>query len=200
MLALQRARSRCQISAGQLGSPIWRAASSAARCSSAGSVRERSEKCSASLPALASKLAPRSAQASPSAFSSSAVAAPSPAMARTPLEAIEATALARPACPAGSRRLPASKSSCTSTMGMTGLSTSQTWAPLGSVQCWMGSSAQAELTPNRAPALISKALTAIFLIVNMLCLGCGVSGAWRRRPVRCAWPWHPAAAAAAWPR
>jgi hypothetical protein len=43
-----------------------------------------------------------------------------------------ATALARPACPAGSRRLPASKSICTSTMGMTGLSTSQTWAPLGS--------------------------------------------------------------------
>jgi hypothetical protein len=40
-------------------------------------------------------------------------------------------------------------------------------APLPSVQCWMGSSAQAEFEYKTAPALISKARAAMFLIVIM---------------------------------
>ena len=73
MLALQRARSRGHTSAGKLGSPIWRAARRAALSSSGGSVSERSVNTAAlSLSAATSKLAPRSAQASPRPFSSSA--------------------------------------------------------------------------------------------------------------------------------
>jgi len=67
------------------------------------------------VPALTSKLAPRSAQASPRAFWSSAGSPFLPA--RTPFSTMVAVTLARPACAAGSRRLPASKSSCASTIG-----------------------------------------------------------------------------------
>ena len=64
-------------------------------------------------------------------------------LAREGVLAWPAVMLASPACAAGSRRPPASKSICTSTMGMEGLSTRNTWAPLGCVQCWIGRAARA---------------------------------------------------------
>src|SRR5436305_14709170 len=54
---------------------------------------------------------------------------------------MSAVARARPGLSAGSLRAPASKSICTSTIGMDGLSTKYTFAPLDCVQCWMGSAA-----------------------------------------------------------
>ena len=137
--AVIRARSRSQMSAAKAGSPSWRAAKVMARSSRSGSVRVRSEKLIRSALALASNDAPKSAQASPSAFSSSAGKPPT---ARTPLVAKPAVTLASPAWATGSRRLPASTSICTSRMGMDGLSTRYTCAPLGCVQCWIGSAAK----------------------------------------------------------
>ena len=162
MAALQRARSLAHTAGGKLGWAIWRAASWAARSSRSGSVSERSAYWKLSRPAWAPKLAPRSAQASPRSFSSMAASLAAPAA--TPLALISAAAAARPAWGAGSRREPASKSICTSTMGMAGLCTSQTRAPLASVQCCIGSSAQAFCKQNKAPALTSKARAAIFFI------------------------------------
>src|SRR5688572_3589397 len=91
-------------------------------------------------PALAPKPAPRSAQASPSWFSSKAG---SPLRASMPLEIMPAVTLTSPALSAGSRRPPASNSIRTSTMGIEGLSTRYTLAPLGCVHCWMGIAASA---------------------------------------------------------
>ncbi len=60
-----------------------------------------------------------------------------------PLEIMPAVTLARPALSAGSRRPPASNSMRTSTMGIEGLSTRYTLAPLGCVHCWIGIAASA---------------------------------------------------------
>ena len=60
-----------------------------------------------------------------------------------PLEIMPAVTLASPALSAGSRRPPASNSMRTSTMGIEGLSTRYTLAPLGCVHCWIGIAASA---------------------------------------------------------
>ena len=146
--APMRSRSRCHTSSGNAGSPISRAASATALSSSAGCASVRSVKLMRSMPAPTPNIAPRSAQASPSAFWSSAgsqgavvratgaagatgaaaltarpasgagaAAAGAQPLARTPFSTMPAVTLARPACSGGSRRLPASKSICTSTIG-----------------------------------------------------------------------------------
>ena len=74
MAAPIRSRSRSQTSSGNDGSPIWREASSIALPSRAGSDRLRSVKLSRSELAPTLNAAPRSAQASPNAFSSMAIA------------------------------------------------------------------------------------------------------------------------------
>jgi hypothetical protein len=61
-------------------------------------------------------------QASLRLFSSSA-GSPDPVPASTPRDAMPAVTLARPACAAGSRRAPPSKSICRSTIAIDGLST-----------------------------------------------------------------------------
>ena len=93
--------------------------------------------------APAPKLAPRSAQASPNWFSSRPWAyGPWPlGSPRTPLAICEAITEAKPAWFTGSRRLPASRSICTSTMGMAWLCTRYTRAPLACVQCCIGKAA-----------------------------------------------------------
>ncbi|MPM28107.1 hypothetical protein SDC9_74626 [bioreactor metagenome] len=162
--------------------------------------------------ALASKLAPKSAQASPRPFSSSAASLPAPA--RTPLDVMVAAALASPICCAGSRRAPASKSTCTSTIGMPGLSTSHTRAPFDSVQCWMGSSAHAECAYSATPApntqlrrasrpkpcFFFNNISSIHFLANFWQVT--VINACDRRQHsarRAAWHREPRAGAAAWP-
>ena len=140
MAADMRSRSRAHTAGAKAGSAISRAARATARGSRASSVRLRRRMLRRSLLALAAKRAPKSAQASPRRFSSSASWRPS---ARTPLVSMSAVASARPALAAGSRRLPASKSICTSSMGMEGLAANQTCAPLGRVKCSMGAAAWA---------------------------------------------------------
>ena len=111
-----RWRSRCQTSSGKAGSPISRAASCTALPSSAGSDSDAQREAHAvRARARRRSSAPRSAQASPSAFSSIAGSPPRGANALLDHAGGDA-GQARPA-PAGSRRLPASKSICTSTIG-----------------------------------------------------------------------------------
>ncbi|UUZ70619.1 hypothetical protein LP416_20330 [Polaromonas sp. P2-4] len=81
--------------------------------------------------------------------------------------------LAKPAWLGGSRRLPASKSICTSTMAMAGLSTRKTWAPLAWVQCWIGMAASAMELENkqiRPAAQYIRAQAAMFLIANFMAI------------------------------
>jgi hypothetical protein len=80
---------------------------------------------------------------------------------------MQAVRLASPAFSAGSRRPPASKSSCTSTIGSAGLSTSHTCAPLACFQCWMGSAACALPMVRKAVVPANTARSASFLRVIM---------------------------------
>src|SRR4051812_48636069 len=185
MAASMRCRSRFQMSGGKAGSPSWREASVTARCSSAGSVSERRPKLMRSLLASPPKPAPRSAQASPSWFSSSAGSFPE---ARMPLLVRLADTLARPALPAGSRRLPPSMSTCTSTIGIERLSTKNTCAPLGCRHVWMGSAAKAlekEARPSRPNVVRVRSMLCEWMVIAAPSIP-DAGGPWARLRVRVA--------------
>ena len=84
--------------------------------------------------------------------------------------ALLAVTLANPALSVGSRRLPASKSICTSTIGMPGLCTRYTCAPEACVHCSIGMPASElleKIMQKRPVTLVNIARAAIFLIVIM---------------------------------
>src|SRR6185369_8087888 len=99
-----------------------------------------------------------------------------------PLEDMPAVTCASPALSDGSRRLPASKSIWTSTIGMLGLSTRKTPAPLAWVQCWIGMAAIAwPPHSSSAAAALASAVRKMLLSRTMACKPLSVSHARQRR-------------------
>ena len=84
-----------------------------------------------------------------------------------PLDVMLAVTLARPDLAAGSRRAPASKSTCTSTIGMPWLSTRKTLAPLARLHCWIGMAAMAACEEAMARASAARACRTFSFIAIM---------------------------------
>jgi hypothetical protein len=113
----QRSRSRCQMASGQPARPAGARPGPRRARSRSGSVSERSE----SSCGRAGAAAKRGAQVGPGLAQGVFVQRRLAALrASTPLDAIMRGGAGQAGLSAGSRRLPASKSICTSTIGMTG--------------------------------------------------------------------------------